>query len=148
MRTQKKGMIIMDSNDCVFCKIIRKEEPSNIIYEDELVCCFLDIDPINEGHILIVPKQHHSDIDYLDNETLLRITKLSVKFVSVIKKEYNPDGYTIMQNGGIFADFGHYHLHVFPRYDDDEFGWICKGFELQNSLEAIKEKLITAFQEL
>lgn len=48
----------MKTTECVFCKIINKKAPSNIIYEYELLCCFLDIDPINEGHVLIVQKNH------------------------------------------------------------------------------------------
>lgn len=140
--------MMMYNRDCVFCKIIRKEVASNIIYEDDLVCCFLDIDPINEGHVLIVPKQHHNDIDDLDNKTLLRITELSVKLVKTIKKAYRPDGYTIMQNGGRFADYGHYHLHVFPRYEDDGFGWNSKPIELQNEFDSIKKNLTAILIEM
>lgn len=131
----------MKNKDCVFCKIINKEQTANIVYEDDLVCCFLDIDPINEGHVLIVPKKHCNDIDNLDDETLLRITSLSSKLTKVIKKAFNPDGYTIMQNGGIFTDFGHYHLHIFPRYKDDEFGWTCKELTNPSSLEIVRENL-------
>lgn len=137
---------MIKNNDCVFCKIVNKEEPSNIIYEDELMCCFLDIDPINEGHILIVPKKHYHDIDDLDNETLLRITKFSTKFVKLIRKAFNPDGYTIMQNGGVFTDFGHYHLHIFPRYIDDGFGWTCKSTNAKNNLVVVKDRLKTMLQ--
>ena len=48
---------------------------------------------------------------------------ISKKIVSVLKEIYNPDGYSIMQNGGKFNDIGHFHLHIFPRYEDDGFGW-------------------------
>lgn len=135
------------NKDCVFCKIANNEEFSNIIYEDELVCCFLDIDPINEGHILIIPKEHFHDIDDLDDKTLLRIVKLSTKFVKLIKKVFSPDGYTIMQNGGIFTDFGHYHMHIFPRYIDDKFGWTCKSNNAKNNLALVKEKLKIILQD-
>lgn len=138
----------MKIDECVFCKIVNKEEPSNIIYEDELVCCFLDIDPINEGHVLIVPKEHYHDIDDLDVETLLSITKLSVKLTKIIKKAFNPDGYTIMQNGGLFTDYGHYHLHVFPRYKKDEFGWTCKIIDNKRCLDVVKENLKAILQEM
>lgn len=133
----------MRNEECVFCKISNKEIPSNIVYEDESICCFLDIDPINEGHVLIVPKGHYNDIDELDDETLMKITKLSRKLTTVIKKIFNPDGYTIMQNGGAFADFGHYHVHVFPRYKDDEFGWTCKELNKRESLDSIQDKLMS-----
>ena len=46
-----------------------------------------------------------------------------------------------MQNGGIFTDFGHYHMHVFPRYIYDKFGWTCKELENKNNLDSVKENL-------
>ncbi|MBU3087899.1 HIT family protein [Clostridium gasigenes] len=63
----------MENKDCVFCKIVNKEAPSNIIYEDELVCCFLDIDPIKEGHV-IVPKE-------LENKNNLDSVKENLKVI-------------------------------------------------------------------
>lgn len=131
----------MDNKDCVFCKIVNKEADSNIVYEDDLVCCFLDIDPINEGHVLIVPKKHCHNVDEVEDEILLRIMKLSKCITKAIKKVYNCDGYTMMQNGGIFTDFGHYHMHIFPRYIDDKFGWVCKDLKNINRFEEVKEKL-------
>lgn len=131
----------MDNKDCVFCKIVNKEAHSEIVYEDDLICCFLDIDPINEGHVLIVPKKHCHNVDEVEDEILLRIIKLSKCITKVIKKVYNCDGYTMMQNGGVFTDFGHYHMHIFPRYIDDEFGWVCKELTNTISFEETKEKL-------
>lgn len=131
----------MKINECVFCKIIKKEAPSHIIYEDKEICCFLDIDPINEGHVLIVPKKHIHNIDEVDDKILLKILNLLKKLTKVFKKTYNCDGYTIMQNGGIFTDFGHYHMHIFPRYKSDKFGWTCKELTNPESLENVKEKL-------
>lgn len=131
----------MENADCVFCKIIKGEKPSHIIYEDELLCCFLDIDPINEGHVLIVPKKHCNSVDEVDNETLFRIMEVSKYIYKAIKKVYDCDGYTMMQNGGAFADFGHYHMHIFPRYIDDEFGWKCKEITNANSLEFVSNAL-------
>lgn len=136
----------MDNIDCVFCKIIKKEEPSHIIYEYELLYCFLDIDPINEGHVLIVPKKHYDSVNKLDDDILLRIMKISKHIYKAIKKVYNCDGYTMMQNGGVFSDFGHHHMHIFPRYLDDEFEWKCKKLTNSNSLEFVKNKLKAELQ--
>ena len=85
--------------------------------------CFLDIEPINEGHVLIIPKKHYLDADEIPTEIILSIMELSKKIVRVIKEKYSPDGYSIMQNGEEFNDIGHYHMHVFPRYKGDGFGW-------------------------
>ena len=110
-------------NQCVFCHIINKTQPAHIIYENDKLTSFLDIDPINEGHILIVPKQHTATIEELSDETLVAIMSAAKRIVASQKKVYGNEGYSIMQNGGKFCDFGHAHFHVFPRYDNDGFGW-------------------------
>ncbi len=109
--------------ECIFCKIVKKEIPTYVIYEDGDILSFLDIEPINEGHVLIIPKDHYLDSDELPTELLAKITALSARIVAAIKRVYNPDGYSIMQNGGEFNDIGHYHLHIFPRYKEDGFSW-------------------------
>ncbi len=107
---------------CVFCH--KEKIITDIIYEDESVMAFMDMEPINEGHILLVPKEHYLDVDEIPDETLSRLMIVSKKIVSVLKEIYKPDGYTIIQNGGRFNDVGHYHLHIFPRFVGDGFGWI------------------------
>ena len=109
--------------DCIFCKIVKGELPANLVYEDDLIMCFLTIEPINEGHVLIIPKNHYLDTDEIPTEIVSSMMVLSKKIVKVIKEKYSPDGYSIMQNGGEFNDIGHYHMHVFPRYEGDGFGW-------------------------
>lgn len=130
-------------NSCLFCKIIEKKIEANIIYESDKIICFLDIAPINEGHILIVPKKHCLDVDEIEDELLQEIMTFSQKIVKVIKKCFSPKGYTIMQNGGEFNDIGHYHLHIFPRYRDDGFGWNSKEIKpnLTKTMEDLKKIL-------
>ena len=74
--------------NCIFCKIVNKEIPSEIIYEDDLICCFLDIEPINEGHVLIVPQKHYLDVDELDKETSIKIMEFSIVMTKVIKNYF------------------------------------------------------------
>ena len=111
------------NEDCIFCKIMKKEKNAGIIYEDEKIISFLDIDPINNGHLLVIPKKHSLDLDDLDEEIAIHIMKFSIRATRILKKIFNPDGYSIMQNGGYFNDIGHYHMHIFPRYKNDGFGW-------------------------
>ncbi len=125
--------------DCIFCKIVKGELPSNLVYEDDLIMCFLTIQPINEGHVLIIPKNHYLDTDEIPTEVVTSIMVLSKKIVKVIKKKYSPDGYSIMQNGGEFNDIGHYHMHVFPRYKGDGFGWTFSDKKHDFSQEIAKE---------
>lgn len=125
--------------DCIFCKIVKDELPSNLVYEDDLIMCFLTNTPINEGHVLIIPKNHYLDTDEIPTEVVTSMMVLSKRIVKVIKEKYSPDGYSIMQNGGEFNDIGHYHLHVFPRYKGDGFGWTFSDKKHDFTQEIAKE---------
>ncbi len=131
--------------NCIFCKIGKKELESNIVYESESITAFLDIDPINEGHVLIIPKKHYLDIEELPKNILDEIMELSQKMVKALKELYNPNGYSIMQNGGEFNDIGHFHLHIFPRYQNDGFGWKCDNKNINVSKE-ISDRIKFALQ--
>ncbi|MBQ7981427.1 MAG: HIT family protein [Oscillospiraceae bacterium] len=132
---------------CIFCDIAEHRMNAHIVYEDELVTAFLDSDPINEGHVLIVPKEHFSDIDEMPDELLSHIMCMAKKIVKAIGKAYTPDGYSIMQNGGIFNDIGHFHLHIFPRYSDDGFNWTDNEKEAEYS-KKVAEKIAVTLQTL
>ena len=125
---------------CIFCDIANKKMDASIVYEDEQIMAFLDIDPINEGHILLIPKKHYMDVEELPADVLNHLMKISQKLVVAIKKMYQPDGYSIMQNGGAFNDIGHYHLHIFPRYEGDGFGWTSSTEQFSYAQE-IADKL-------
>ena len=126
--------------ECVFCKIAKGEIGVNVIYRDDVLTCFLDYEPINEGHVLIIPNSHYLDADELPDDVAVAIMKLSMRLVSIYKEKYHPEGYSIMQNGGRFNDVGHYHMHVFPRYTDDGFGWTYSD-EKHSATESIARSL-------
>lgn len=126
--------------ECPFCKVIEKKQDAYIIYESENVIAFLDFDPINEGHILVVPKLHEASIDNMPLHLLTEIMELLQRIIPALKKVYKIDGYSIMQNGGDFCDFGHGHFHVFPRYKNDGFGWKYPEGTFEYS-EAVAEKI-------
>jgi diadenosine tetraphosphate (Ap4A) HIT family hydrolase len=117
-------------------------EETNVVFEDEYITCILDIDPLNEGHTLILPKIHYKELEEINEPTMKAINKASVMISRALKAIYNPDGITIMQNGGIFNDLGHYHMHVFPRYKDDGFGWIEPGNESTKDLKQVKSRIM------
>ena len=87
--------------ECVFCH--KERLITDIIYEDEMVMAFMDMDPINEGHVLLVPKEHYLDVDEIPDEILSHLMIISKKIVSVLKEIYRPNGYSIMQNGGAIS---------------------------------------------
>lgn len=134
-------------NRCVFCQIIERKSSAHIVYETESLISFLDIEPINEGHVLIVPKQHVDTIEELSDETLTDIMGVAKKIVTALRDNYGNEGYSIMQNGGKFCDFGHAHFHVFPRYDNDGFGWTY-GNKEKDVNEEIAEKLKDTLEKL
>ena len=125
---------------CEFCKIITKQIPAHMVYENENIAAFLDIEPIHEGHVLVVLKEHVDSIDKISEKVLSDVIKTIQKLVIALREIYNIDGYSIMQNGGKFCDFGHAHFHVFPRYENDGFGFTYPEGESEYS-DAVAERL-------
>jgi len=107
--------------ECLGCRLANRVEPSNIVYENDFVTCFLDHAPFNEGHTLILSKQHFVEVDELDNEIARAIMSASILLSKAVKQLYKPDGITVIQNGGIFNELTHYHMHVVPRYENQSF---------------------------
>ena len=106
--------------DCIFCKIINGEIPSKVVYEDDLVKVFLDINPTTNGDTLIVPKKHFKDFRDIDNETLTHIYNIINKLYPIYQEKLNCDGLTISHNTDYGQDIKHFHIHFIPRYKDDE----------------------------
>jgi len=105
--------------DCIFCKIISGEIPSNTLYEDEIVKVFLDITPNTNGHCLIVPKKHFVNLVDIDLETLNHIYKVAKEMYGILKEKLNCQGLTLIQNNDYGQEVKHYHLHLMPRYEND-----------------------------
>jgi histidine triad (HIT) family protein len=132
---------------CLGCNLANKKEPVKVVFEDDDVCCILDHNPYNDGHVLILPKKHVHYWDELDENTGNSILKASKMISKAIRKLFHPDGITICQNGGVFDELTHFHMHVVPRYVGQNFadfyiedGEIHIGDE--EKLEATKQKII------
>lgn len=126
--------------DCLFCKIISGDIPSNTIYEDEFVKVFLDINPISNGHCLIVSKKHYSNIEDIDLETLKHVNEVAKKIYKKLKEKLNCEGLTLVQNNGLGQEVKHYHLHLVPRYTNDEI-MMNSNKEILESIEDVMKKL-------
>jgi histidine triad (HIT) family protein len=135
-------------HDCLGCRLANKLEPTHIVFEDDLITCFLDIAPLNEGHVLILPKKHYLDVEELDVETATAIMVTAAKISKALKVVFKPDGISVIQNGGKFNDLGHYHMHVFPRYEGDGFAWVEPKdvTDAKGRLSETKRKLIKYIQ--
>lgn len=105
--------------ECIFCKIINNEISSYTIYEDEIVKCFLDINPDSVGHMLIVPKSHFNDLYDIDSYTYNHIFEVSKKMGLLLKEKLNTDGLTLIQNNGDIQIVKHFHLHLKPYYKNN-----------------------------
>ena len=100
--------------DCIFCKIINGEIPCYKVYEDDKVLCFLDINPIANGHTLVIPKEHTLDITTIDNDTLIHVYSIASKIAKVYEEKLGIKGYMLLQNNGEEQEVKHYHLHIIP----------------------------------
>ena len=113
--------------DCIFCKIIKGELPSSKIHEDDELLAFLDIQPVNKGHVLIIPKQHKELIADLDNKTLGNMITVANKINQAIRKSgIRSEGINLFLADGEVAgqEVFHVHLHVIPRFIADGFGLV------------------------
>jgi histidine triad (HIT) family protein len=104
---------------CIFCKIVRKQAPASIIYEDESVMVFLDIRPLNLGHTLVIPKAHYVDIFDTPVNQLSKVHTVAKQVSAAIKKATKADGISIIQQNSKAAgqDIFHFHVHVVPRFE-------------------------------
>lgn len=121
--------------NCIFCKIIKGEIPSMTIYEDDIVKIFLDINPTTNGDTLIVPKKHIENMLDLDDKTLSHIHKISKEIYNVLKEKLNIDGLTLVQNNFYGQEIKHYHVHLIPRYKNDD----VKQLSNKEILKEVKE---------
>lgn len=104
--------------NCIFCKIVNGEIPSYKLYEDNDMLAFLDINPSNVGHTLIIPKKHILDLMEMDNEMLIKIINKSQDIAKLIADKLNSTGFSIVQNNGDLQEVKHFHLHVIPCYKE------------------------------
>jgi len=107
----------LNNDDCIFCKIIEKKIPSKILYENNNTIAFLDILPISQGHTIVIPKKHYTNLETIPIDDLYEVMA-TVKIVSnLIFKNLNIDGYNILQNNYKAAGqvINHFHIHIIPR---------------------------------
>lgn len=104
--------------ECIFCKIIKGEIPSQKTYEDDDVLAFLDVNPVEKGHTLIITKEHYSTILDIPEELLKKVSSVTQRLTKAISEVFDVDQFNILQNNGVKAGqtVSHYHVHIIPRY--------------------------------
>ena len=125
--------------DCLFCKIIAGEIPCFKLFENDETLAFMDINPANEGHTLVIPKEHAADVYAVSNQAIAATVTTAKKIAAAIDKTLKPDGLNLLQCNGPAAaqSVFHFHMHVLPRQNGDELklNWGPKP----GNMEAISE---------
>ena len=114
-------------SDCIFCKIVAGDLPCFRLYDDDRVLSFMDINPYNDGHCLVITKAHCADLFAADPDDLAAVARATQRVAAAVRQAMAPDGLNILQANGPAAGqtVFHYHCHVFPRRlgDDAPLNW-------------------------
>ena len=131
-------------DNCVFCKIINNEIPSAKIYEDEFVFAFLDLGPINFGHALVIPKEHHESSSTIPENVAGRMFKVASRIGVALKRKLDYDAFNLHLADGTAAGqvVMHAHLHVVPRGVEDGFRWNWRQLKYpENKMQEIAAEI-------
>ncbi len=108
-------------SDCLFCRIVRKEIPAEVVYEDEATLAFLDIRPTAPGHVLVIPKQHSDGLHDANPVVLGAVIRTVQRLARVLMQVFEVEGFNVIQNNGSVAGqvIPHLHFHIIPRQTGD-----------------------------
>ena len=135
----------MKDNNCIFCKVANGEIPSRTLYEDEDFRVIMDLAPATKGHSLILPKEHYKNIYEIADDTAAKVLPLAKKMAALMTEKLGADGFNIVQNNNEVAGqtVFHFHVHLIPRYNDDNQSLVMKPQEMTDAqLDVIKEQII------
>ena len=144
---KKIFLVVSYMSTCIFCKIAKGEIPSKKVIEGSQTFVFLDINPISQGHVLIVPKRHSEDIVDLNAEEWVEVGRWTKQIGNAMRKGLKADGFSLLQRNGKAAgqEVAHVHFHLIPRFHGDELeewpGKKSSSEELEKNLQAIKKHL-------
>lgn len=107
--------------ECIFCKIVKGDLPCFKLCEDSDTLAFMDINPVHDGHCLVIPKAHYPTVFDIAPEAFAATARTAVKVATAVNAAVKPDGVNLIQSNGPGAaqSVGHFHLHVLPRRMDD-----------------------------
>jgi histidine triad (HIT) family protein len=107
--------------DCIFCKIVARELPSQVIAEDERTIAFMDVAPATRGHLLVIPREHSANLWEIDPEDLAATARAAQVLAKRVRDRLGADGVNLLNACGPLAwqTVFHFHIHVVPRYAGD-----------------------------
>jgi len=127
---------------CIFCQIVNREIPAKIVYEDADTLAFLDIKPVNPGHILVIPKKHYQNLEEAPIEELQKIIVTVKKMGALLKEKLEITGYNVIENNDPVAGqiTPHLHFHVIPRHSGDGNAlWDQRDYQSGEAEEIMKK---------
>ena len=131
--------------DCIFCKIVEGELPSYKIYEDKRILAFLDINPVNKGHVLVIPKEHYLNVTDTPVDLLKELVAKCQQIAKAATEAVGVRDYNLTSNNGRGAGqmVDHVHFHIIPRFEKDNLhpwpGKTLTNEEMQRVAENIKK---------
>jgi len=136
-------------DECIFCKIIRGEIPSFKVFEDDRTFAFMDINPLNEGHALVIPKFHSKNLYETPDEWFGPIMSTVRRVATAVDKVVQPAGMNLLQANGPGAKQSvfHLHMHIIPRGTDDgaTMNWEMVPGDM-DAIGALAEKVAAAIE--
>jgi len=107
--------------DCVFCKLIARQIPASVVFEDEATLAFMDLGQVNPGHVLVASKAHAANVYELDDAQAAAVFRTAARMARAVRAAFDPPGLSIYQANGKPAGqtVFHFHLHVLPRHEGD-----------------------------
>lgn len=131
----------MRDDNCIFCKIIAGEIPSNTIYEDDDCRVILDLAPAAKGHALILPKEHYANLYEIDEDVAAKVMRVAKKLAIRMRDVLHCDGFNLLQNNNEVAGqtVFHFHMHLIPRYAGDKNNDILRYTPLEFSAAEMQE---------
>ena len=111
----------MQDADCLFCKIVAGEVPATRVREDERTVAFMDINPATRGHMLVIPREHSTNLLEIASEDLAACAATAKELTALVSERLGADGVNVLNSCGRAAwqTVFHFHLHVIPRYAGD-----------------------------
>lgn len=133
--------------NCIFCRIATHEIPSQAVLETDRVLAFLDINPLAEGHLLLMPKAHVAALDDMPSEAAGQLCAYLPQLGSALRRVTSAAGYNVLQNNGRVAgqEVAHLHIHLIPRKEGDGLGyrWLPQKYP-EGKIEQLRDRLQSA----
>ena len=135
----------MREADCIFCKIARQEIPTPLVYENESAAAFLDIAPLAEGHLLVIPRSHYTHLADMPANVCSAIGALLPRLGQALMSVTEAEGFNVLQNNGRAAGQAveHVHFHLIPRKAGDNLGYRWNAGQYAPGRDA---KLLSAYK--